>query len=49
MKALIALGVVAAGTTIWYQKIATQANRSDARCLVKILTGIRMEADPGRG
>lgn len=49
MKALIAVGVVAAGATIWYQKIASGAERSDARCIVKMFTGIRMKADPGRG
>lgn len=49
MKGLIVAGVVVTTAVVWYQKVASQANRSDTRCLVRMLSGIRMKADPGRG
>lgn len=49
MKGLIVAGAVAVAGVVWYQKFASLAERSDTRCAIKMLTGIRMKADPGRG
>lgn len=49
MKALIAVGVVAAGATLWYTKFASPADRSNTQCVVEMLTGYRMPGHYLRG